>query len=250
MTTWLLLRGWTREAHHWGRFPAQLRHLVAAEPVLALDLPGAGARHREPCPLSVEAIARACRADAIARGARPPFVLVALSLGAMAAIAWAARHPDELAGAVLINTSVRGVVPWRLRLRGGWRVPAVLLARDDAARERAVLALTTQHPSEPADLLVAQWVRWRRERPPSWGNAARQLFAAARAQAPSATPRVPLLVLASARDRLVDPACSTRLAARWALEPHLHPTAGHDLPLDAPAWVLERIAAWRAQLAR
>jgi pimeloyl-ACP methyl ester carboxylesterase len=246
VTTWLLLRGWTREARHWGRFTPRLRQRVGGEPVLALDLPGAGARHRERSPLTVEAIAHACRADAIARGARPPFVLVALSLGAMAAIAWAARHPDELAGAVLINTSLRGLAPWHRRLRGGWRVATAVLARDDAQRERAVLALTTHHPSEPADALVAQWVQWQREQPPSWGNAARQLLAAARARVPDAAPCVPLLVLASAHDRLVDPVCSRRLAARWGLQPHLHPTAGHDLPLDAPGWVLDRIAAWRA----
>ena len=24
MSTWILLRGWTRESAHWGRFPAQL----------------------------------------------------------------------------------------------------------------------------------------------------------------------------------------------------------------------------------
>jgi hypothetical protein len=25
-----------------------------------------------------------------------------------------------------------------------------------------------------------------------------------------------------------------------------HPTAGHDLPLDAPDWVIERVSAWQA----
>lgn len=56
----------------------------------------------------------------------------------------------------------------------------------------------------------------------------------------------PLLVLAGARDRLVDPRCSRRLAQAWGAEFRLHPGAGHDLPLDDGAWVAAQVAAWLA----
>ena len=46
-----------------------------------------------------------------------PLHLLAMSLGAMVAIAWAQRHPGELAGMVLINTSVRPLNPFWQRLR-------------------------------------------------------------------------------------------------------------------------------------
>ena len=36
---WVMLRGLTREARHWGNFPAQLGDPVA-QPVITLDLPG------------------------------------------------------------------------------------------------------------------------------------------------------------------------------------------------------------------
>ena len=41
---WVLLRGLTREAGHWGSFPNQLRKALGGTPVLTLDLPGAGTR--------------------------------------------------------------------------------------------------------------------------------------------------------------------------------------------------------------
>jgi pimeloyl-ACP methyl ester carboxylesterase len=55
---------------------------------------------------------------------------------------------------------------------------------------------------------------------------------------------VPLPILSSAGDRLVDPGCSRRLAESWRAAHHVHPDAGHDLPLDDGAWVAERIATW------
>ncbi|MES3014699.1 MAG: alpha/beta hydrolase, partial [Pseudomonadota bacterium] len=58
-------------------------------------------------------------------------------------------------------------------------------------------------------------------------------------------PAVPLLVLASLRDALVDVRCSTGLAQRWHADIALHPDAGHDLPLDDAAWVAEQVARWR-----
>jgi hypothetical protein len=55
-----------------------------------------------------------------------------------------------------------------------------------------------------------------------------------------------LLVLASAGDRLVDHHCSLRLAQAWDAPCRLHPTAGHDLPLDAGGWVAQAVAQWLA----
>jgi hypothetical protein len=35
----------------------------------------------------------------------------------MVAVAWAAAHPDELSGSVLINSSLRGINPLHQRLQ-------------------------------------------------------------------------------------------------------------------------------------
>ena len=239
--SWVLLRGLTREAGHWGGFPRALAQRLPGR-VFLPDLPGNGLLHHQPSPLRIADMAQSCRAQLRAQGARPPFHLVALSLGAMVALAWAQAHAEELAAGVLINTSLRGVSPWTQRLRpaGLARLPALLLGRDDAAREAAILRLTSRRVAE----VPAHWLALRRARPVSRRNALRQLLAAAGFQAPASAPAIPLLLLAARGDALVDARCSQALAARWGLPLALHPDAGHDLPLDDEGWVVERIAQW------
>lgn len=53
-----------------------------------------------------------------------------------------------------------------------------------------------------------------------------------------------MLLLAGAADQLVDPESSRRLAQCWRAPLRLHPTAGHDLPLDARQWVAAQVASW------
>ena len=63
-----------------------------------------------------------------------------MSLGAMVAVDWAARHPEELAGCVLINTSLRPFSPWYQRLRpanyGALLRPAVRATERRASASR------------------------------------------------------------------------------------------------------------------
>lgn len=245
MTTCILLRGLTREAGHWGRFPDELRSALGDATVVAIDLPGAGKLHAMRSPASIEAIARQCRIQGHALGLPPPYHLVALSLGAMVAVAWARLHPGEITTAVLINTSLGSQCPPWHRLRpAAW--PALirlLLPATDALREAIIYRLTSNRPdSEPAT--VQEWVALRKQNPVAVANAVRQLLAAARYR-PSAPPETTrLLVLASRGDRLVDPDCSRRLAQAWRTDYAEHPDAGHDLPLDDGSWVAARIAEW------
>lgn len=239
--TWVLLRGLTREAGHWGSFTQALSSRLPGR-VLTPDLPGNGRLYRERSPLRIAEMVESCRGQLRLQAVQGPCHVVALSLGAMVALAWAARWPGEIAAGVLINTSASDLAPWHRRLRPAAlaAVPAWLLGRDDAAREAAILRLTCRRVAEVPPL----WLALRRERPVSRVNALRQLAAAAAFRLPAAAPAVPWLLLASRGDALVDAACSQALAARWHLPLALHPDAGHDLPLDAEDWVLERIAQW------
>jgi pimeloyl-ACP methyl ester carboxylesterase len=74
----------------------------------------------------------------------------------------------------------------------------------------------------------------------------RQLWAAARYRAPAQAP-APTLILASRNDALVDPSCSEELARRWRVPVRMHASAGHDLTLDDPDWVVDQIRGWVAQ---
>ncbi|MCQ4345965.1 alpha/beta hydrolase [Pseudomonas stutzeri] len=243
MAGWLLLRGLTRESGHWGDFPALLGARLPGARVLALDLPGNGARHRETSPWRVADMLAACRRQLPAEELGGSLHLLAMSLGAMVALEWAARYPRELAGAVLINASVAGLSPLHRRLRPSSypQLLGVLAGGDARAREAAILRLTSAR-ADPA--VLEHWVALRRRHPVSACNTLRQLAAAARFRLPERRPSVPLLVLSGARDALVDPCCSAALAERWRLPHARHPDAGHDLPLDDGAWVVERIAAW------
>lgn len=246
MTTWVLLRGLAREAGHWGDFAHRLSAALGdGEKVTAIDLPGAGLSRAVTSPAAIPAITAACRRDFAQRGERPPYVLVAMSLGALVALQWSHDAPADVAGCVLINTSLRGFSPFWERLRPAhyWRLCRMLLPGWPLlTREREVLAMTSSRPGAHGHVLQ-QWAAIGAQRPISRGTVLRQLAAGALYAAPGPPP-VPALVLASAGDRLVSPRCSQRLAANWRLPIRMHADAGHDLPLDDPGWVVEQIVHW------
>ncbi len=246
MTTWLLLRGLTRETRHWGDFPQVLQARLPDADIHAIDLPGCGNLNEIRCPASIEDMAEQCRAQVLARGLKPPFHLLAISLGGMVAVAWAQAHPTEIAEGVLINTSLRPFsrVHQRLRPAAYPSLLRFLLPTGARHREKVVLALTSARADELHAVLDA-WTAWRQERPVSLGNAMRQLTAAMRYVAPMVGP-ARFLVLAAGRDLLVDPECSRSLARAWQADFAEHPTAGHDLPLDDGTWVAQQIERWCA----
>jgi len=249
MSTWILLRGLTREQGHWGAFVPQLRHaLPPGSTVLTPDLPGNGELHQQTSPTRVDDMVEACRHQLQAQGHRPPYSVVAMSLGAMVTVAWARAHPEELTRCVLINTSLRPFSPFwhRLRPRNYPTILRLLLSQASGRDwEQAIMAMTTRHPAQPEAMLQA-WLALRERHPVSTANGLRQLWAATRYRAPAQKPAIPLLILNSLGDQLVNPACSAELARRWQLPLLRHPTAGHDLPQDAGPWVLAQIQHWLA----
>jgi pimeloyl-ACP methyl ester carboxylesterase len=254
MSTWILLRGLTREQGHWGDFAQLLRvGLPDGDVVLTPDLPGNGSLNHQTSPVHVPEMVEACRQLLRAQGHAPPYSVLAMSLGAMATVDWADRHPHELTRAVLINTSLRPYSPFWHRLRPQ-QYPRILkllaLRPNDLQWEQAIMAMTTRHPASPQATL-AHWVALRQAHPVSARNGLRQLLAATRYGAPAQAPKVPMLLLNSLGDQLVNPACSAALAKPWQLPLFRHPTAGHDLPLDAGPWVVQQVQAWlQAQPAR
>jgi len=244
MTTWVLLRGLAREARHWGSFVELLRHAVpAGDAVVALDLPGNGTLWRQRSPARVVGMVDAARRELDLRAVRPPLVLLAISLGGMVALEWAARDPDSVIACVLINSSSARFSPLWQRLRPR-SYPMLLAALRPGAtaleRETRILALTCNRPLSSAT--AASWVQYARHHPLARANMLRQLWAAARFHA--SRPEVPTLLLASRQDRLVAPDCSRAMARAWQLPLREHPWAGHDLPLDDPEWVVRQVTGW------
>jgi pimeloyl-ACP methyl ester carboxylesterase len=236
--TWVLLRGLTRDARHWNGFEQRLAAAMPGAHVVAIDLPGTGQTHAIRSPWSIPAMAGQVRARLRAAGLEPPYSLLAISMGAMVATAWAREWPAEIDSAVLINTSMRPFSPIAQRLQPqNYGRPLRALVAPAGAAERIILRATSRARADDRPLLD-QWVRHRRERPIRRVDALAQLVAAARFRAPLDNPFRRVLLLTSTRDALVDTRCTLALGRAWHCEVRSHPSAGHDLPLDDPDWVV------------
>lgn len=251
MTTWVLLRGLMRETRHWGEFPALFQAAVAAPQVVTLDWPGNGSLHEENSASNVAEMAEHCRTQLLRMGYKPPYAVLALSLGAMVAVKWCELYPAEIERMVLINTSLAPHNPFYHRLRPA-NYPTLirsLLFGSALQREGLILRLTSARQRTPQQLqaLLQQWCSYAREYPVARFNVLRQLRAALVFRAAPTPPAVPMLLLAGQQDRLVNVKCSLALAKRWGCEIRLHPEAGHDLPLDDGDWVAQQVRMWIAR---
>lgn len=248
MTTWVLLRGLMREARHWGEFPHQLQKVIGDDDIVCLDFPGNGALFKQSSLTTIPEMAKHCHQQLQAKGCEPPYHVLAISLGAMVAVAWAELFPEELESMILINTSFAPHNPFyqRLRPQNYPRLIRTLLFGTTQKREALILSLTSQMTDQSAKAaIIDQWIHYAREYPIKRSNILRQLRAASQFQAPKLAPKTALLLLTASHDQLVDVHCSQTLAEKWQAPLRIHPQAGHDLPLDDSQWVIKAIQEWR-----
>lgn len=243
-----MLRGLGREARHWGEFPSVLARSLPACEILTPDLPGNGRRVREASARSIHGQMQAVRAAVQAAGHRQPVFLLALSLGGMVALEWARHFPEEVAGLILINSSMAGLAPfWKRFQPCNYPMVFRLLGADMASRERLILQATSNVPDK-VKTSWPLWVQWQTQAPVSRLNLLRQLWAAARFRPDHNWPAVPALIVCSQGDRIAHPDCSAELARRTGWPLSVHPTAGHDLPLDDPQWLATTVSLWQQSL--
>ena len=236
----VLLRGLWREARHWSEFPGHLQQQFPGALISTPDIPGNGVRNQETSPDTIAGMTDTLRQQV---DLSQPVRLIALSMGGMIAIDWMTRYPAEIKAAVLINTSARPLSPFYRRLR--WTAYAHLLHllfHSRAEREADILRLTSNRHSQDGKLLES-WRQWQRQNPVSPASTRNQLLAAMKFSIIT-KPQQPLLVVTSQADRLVDYRCSRKLAQTWNADYVEHESAGHDLPLDEPEWLVQTIRQW------
>lgn len=241
--------------------------LVGHARVTAVDLAGFGLTHPEGRSTGVRA-----NADLLVRFLRTvvgaPAVLVGNSMGGMVSILAAARHPDAVAGLVLVDPSVPSGIgdPVDRMVAATFALYATpLLGARMMAKRRASLAprelvqqmldLCCVDPSAvPANLVDASEALVVQRAGVAGLDAA--FLAAARsllrvnAAAPAywramASITAPVLLIHGERDRLVPVRAARRAARRnptWQLE--TLPDVGHVPQLEAPDRVAELVIAW------
>jgi pimeloyl-[acyl-carrier protein] methyl ester esterase len=242
----LLLRGLGREQRHWGTFPDILGAEVKARRVFCLDMPGAGTEFGRDCPFTIEAITRDVRERwlTLQQEHSGPWGLLAISLGGMVAMHWCATYACDFERLVIVNSSASNL-SHPLKRMSPEVIPDVVRAifeSDAVNREKRVLKITSRL-ADNHDVIARQWSTYGADHPVRRKNVLAQLYAASRFRAPERID-TPMLVLAGARDPLADPMCAYRLSRHFKAPLHIHPGAGHDLPLDDPRWLARQVRGW------
>lgn len=245
----IALRGLTREAGHSRDFCEALQSADATLTPHGIDLPGTGAFFALTSPDTIDGIAqhvaRTLQAHALAQS---PLYIVAQSMGAMVALALAARNDVHVIGMTLANTSLRQYSRFSERLQASqwWSfVSCVMRWNNLAVREQRIAAMVSQQPLAAETL--AQLIAIQQAHPVSRATLLAQLRAAITFAGPTQPP-APVQLLCSQHDKLVAPVCSRRLAQQWQCSLHVQNLAGHDLLRDAPQWCAERVHVHVAQI--
>ena len=248
MARWVLLRGLGRESSHWFDMKDQLADV--SDDVLALDLPGFGERATEKSPITIANTTDKVREEFLKhKGLHKDWLLLGISLGGMVALDWAARYPMDFQGVTVINTSSKDSGPlWqRLTVFGMYKILQSLTKRKQPRdKERAILEMVSNLKKKDEEVLD-KMTAIAEERPPNLTNISRQLVASSNFMAPSSI-KIPLLMLASLKDNMVDSRCTKLLSERLEAQSKYHPEAGHELPLDDPEWVVSQLVQFTESL--
>ncbi len=237
-----LVRGLSREKFHWDGFPEKLQAAFSNCEIELIDLPGNGDFCGVTSPTRAADYIQFLRERAQFVKTKTPVHFIAMSFAAMLGHEWAQRFPGELASLVLINSSLRPT-PFYYRMRPSGLIRLVKAARtkDIFAREKQVLELTTKMLGPRLVDIANTWAEHARAQHTNKLSAFNQLWTAAQMKRNAKCPTIPYLILSSGGDELVNPRSSEELASALHVPHRIHLTAGHDLVLDDPQWVLQQL---------
>lgn len=247
---WFLIKGLIRGTHHWHQFPQQMKRRFPNTEIYCLDIPGNGFKYHEASPLSVEGMASSFQSEFLKitddQESKDNYIL-ASSLGGMVALEWLRQYEHQFSGAILANSSLANLSPFYMRMKpqNYLKILKALTIGDLEKRERLVLDITSEI-KEKHSVLAKKWSRYQGQYPVSRENVIRQITAASKFRYKVKEFKIPILVLNSLKDTLVDPRCSEHLASHLNAPLWTHPTAGHDLSVDVPEWILDSMARWLA----
>lgn len=243
---WLFLRGLARESRHWGELPSLFESLNSEVKVHFLDLPGAGKNNHMSSPLSIDKYTDKLRLEWFKLRAKfgGDWGIMAISMGGMIGMDWCSRFPHDFNSLVLINSSGSNLSPiyHRLSFEALGIIFQLFLKEDLKEREKRILTLTTTlRPI--SEKLIENYVLISKEISFKRINFLRQIYAAARFKVPNKLEQK-ILLLAAKKDRLAHYKCTEALAKHLEAPYFIHKSAGHDLPLDDPHWIIEKVESF------
>jgi pimeloyl-[acyl-carrier protein] methyl ester esterase len=244
-----LLRGLVREKAHWGHFAQTLQAKLPDWEFHFLEIPGVGEFHHLTSPSHLSEMVEFMRErNKHLFTPDSECMILALSMGGMIARCWMERYPDDFSRAILVNTSFRGLSPlWRrLQPSALMEFIKIFLTPNSSAREAEILKLVSNNTPAHSEHLK-NWDQVQKLRPVSRKSFLNQVLAAMRYRPPLTPPKPRILILTGAQDRLCHYSCSMEIYKKWRGSIRIHPDAGHDLPIDASEWMIDKISEWIKQ---
>lgn len=242
-----LLRGLVREKEHWNWFKKYLIEEFPNANIILLEIPGVGETYDQISPDSFEAMVDFMRdkhLDSISN--QEENLLMAMSLGGMIARVWMDKYPSDFKKVVLVNTSFKGITPLfkRLRPKALLKFINIFCTPSIEGREKKILAMVSNDKVEREKLLDG-WVEIQKKRPVKRKSFINQIKAALTSKVSIKVPKdVDLLIIGAKGDGLCHYESSVLLNKAWGGELRIHETAGHDLPIDEPKWLVNTIKSW------
>ncbi len=236
---WVLIRGLSRSRFHWLGFETLLKQSLNLETIDCPEIPGNGYLHNTETPSSLDAVVDHLRQQISL--IKKPVGLFGISLGGMIATRWAQMYPEEVERLVLVNTS-SSLSPFyhRFSIVKYLGTLKSIFVKNLEKSESFIMSSTSNCPLKWKPKL-AELVKFQKEHPIATRNFIRQLRLASKVDF-TQKPHKNVLILTSAQDHLVNWHCSRRIAEQWQVPLLINPTAGHDLTLDDPQWIIEQIS--------
>lgn len=232
----VLIRGLFRGKFHWGTFLDHLQATFPDKQILCLDIPGVGERTNELSPCSIEGMVESLRTQL---DLTTPVDVVSISMGGMIGLKWAEMYPSEIDRLVCINTSSRGASPFYYRLKPNNYVN-LLLALIVSVPSRELLNYQMLSNQALRQDILDAWVLLDQKYPMRKINFFRQLYAAMWFKA--SLPECELFFVSSTQDSMVDYRATQALAKKWNANLIINEQDGHDIPLDNPIWLCEKLS--------
>ena len=237
-----LIRGLGREVRHWGKFSKLMEKECSF--LHCLELPGFGEKVNEVSPRTVRGCVEELRKEFLEIKGNidngNESILCSISLGGMIALEWLSLFPEDFKYGIIMNTSAGNVSSLleRIKFEGVLNLAKAIREENKRERERNTFRLVSNRIVD--EKVVDEWGFYAEEIAPDKKNFFRQLKAAFSFKV-SENIKVPILFLASKRDRMVDFKCSEDLATLLNASIEYNLDAGHDMTLDDPNWVINKM---------